>query len=570
MLALFFFSLIPLHLAVQAAGAATPPRPGGNEAIPIVPVPSSPVENSSATDLPAVRNTTSTPATDRENPAPAVAANPEKAPVLERVFPLSGKPGDLITLEGRRFGTHPKVIFKEVEARIVRSSDTSITAVVPASTTFPIIVETEEGTADTAEPFIYSLKTENGVLFPVPLGDGRWFPHHPFWDAKPIDPVARFLQYYWDQPLQPQGKAPDFYGPIEADLRPESCATCHPAQYKDWKGALHSTTASPLLRWTLRDKKPSEANACRRCHDPLAEPGDWLKEELFRKPEDLQHVPLRRDGVQCAACHVRQHTRYGPPALPRDGPAPPPAHGGFRPEQAFEDSRFCAGCHTFAPRVHPGGLVGDPFEEWRTSRFAAEGVSCQKCHMPERRHLFRGIHDRDMTLSGLTIGLEVRRDEKGQVTAAATITSTNVGHMFPTYPVPRIHVQLFAAEQPLGETYVIGRDIDLIKGIEHWDRRLAPGQSYVMRRAVPAGQQQVTLRIDVVPRDRYEKDLGTQLAFAEKVPGHVFLEKVRELLEHEKNYRYRLVDLTVRPPVQPGVAQRVIKEGREISVPDSP
>ena len=144
---------------------------------------------------------------------------------------------------------------------------------------------------------------------------------------------------------------------------------------------------------------------------------------------------------------------HGPPALPREGPGAnaSPVHGGLRREKAYEDSRFCAGCHTFTPRVTPGGMVGDPFGEWLASRFAREGVSCQNCHMPQRQHLFRGIHDREMTLSGLTIGLAVSRDEQGQATATATITSTHVGHMFPTSR-SRVHVQLWA----LGEN-VIGR-----------------------------------------------------------------------------------------------------------------
>lgn len=214
-------------------------------------------------------------------------------------------------------------------------------------------------------------------------------------------------------------------------------------------------------------------------------------------------------------------------------------------------------------------MVGDPFEEWRTSRFAQEGVSCQTCHMPDRRHLFRGIHDREMTLSGLTIGLEVTRDEPGRTTATATVTSTRVGHMFPTYPVPRVHVRLLCDDQPLGEDYVIGRDVDLVKLIENWDRRLAPGQSHVMRRDVPAGRQ-VTLRIDVIPRDRYEKDLQIQLAAAQKVPGHVFLKTVQELLDQEVSRRYRLIDLTVMVPPKGRTNQRLVQEGHEADAPANP
>jgi len=504
-------------------------------------------------------------------PLPVLSANAENGPVLVRVSPMFGRPGDIITLEGRRFGSSPNVLFQEVPARILRSSDSSITAEVPVSNTYPLVVKTEHGFADTAEPFIYVLKVENGVLHPIPLGDGRWFPHRPLWNDKPVDPIARFLEHHWEQPLAPQGEPPASFGPLEADLRPESCASCHQPQYQDWKGALHSTASSRLLRWTLRGKNAVEADACRRCHDPAAESGAWTARELFPTPEDPQHVLPRRDGVQCSVCHVRQHVRYGPPARPGAGASAGAVlpHGGFRPEKAFEDSRFCSGCHTFSPRIPPGGLVGDPFEEWRTSRFAEEGVSCQNCHMPDRRHLFRGIHDREMTLGGLTIGLEVSRDGQGQVAATATITSTNVGHMFPTYPIPRVHVRLLRDREQLGETHVIGREIDLPKRIEHWDHRLAPGESYVMRRHFQSGGE-VTLQIDVVPRDRYERDLAIQFAYAESIPNHVFLDTVRQFVAHEKSMRYQLVDISVAVPPGPGVVRRVIREGREVTAPGIP
>lgn len=496
-------------------------------------------------------------------------ANPTRGPIIERVNPSTGHAGDHVTIHGRRFGAQPKVIFNEVPAQVLRSSDTAITVAVPASTTFPVVVETADGATEAPEPFIYSLKTENGVIFPIPVGGGWWFPDKPFWDTQPVDPAAKFLLSHWQQPLPPQGKAPDIFTPPEADLRPEACAGCHLPQYKDWKGALHSTTASALVRWIAREKDPVEANSCRQCHDAESQPGAWTELELFRAVGDPAELP-RRDGVQCSVCHVRQHVRYGPPALPREGPAVVvPLHGGFKVESAYEDSRFCAGCHTFTPRVNPGGMVADPFEEWRRSRFAREGVSCQGCHMPQRQHLFRGIHDREMTLSGLTLGLAVRRDEAGGTTATATVTSTNIGHMFPTYPIPRVHVQLLCDETPLGESHVIGRDVDLAKSVENWDRRIAPGESYVMRRSFRPGRQ-VTLRIDVVPRDRYENDLRIQLAAAERVPDHVFRGVVQQLLDNQVNRRYRLIDLTVDIPSGPGTAQRVIKEGREVQDPARP
>ncbi|MBA7466455.1 hypothetical protein ES707_01639 [subsurface metagenome] len=40
--------------------------------------------------------------------------------------------------------------------------------------------------------------------------------------------------------------------------------------------------------------------------------------------------------------------------------------------------------------------------EWEQSPAARNGMTCQSCHMPQRRHLWRGIHDPDMVRSGLT------------------------------------------------------------------------------------------------------------------------------------------------------------------------
>ena len=68
-------------------------------------------------------------------------------------------------------------------------------------------------------------------------------------------------------------------------------------------------------------------------------------------------------------------------------------------------SEFCQSCHQFAPDglALNGKLLENTYAEWKASRFAREGVQCQDCHMPDRRHLWRGIHDPAMVRSGLTI-----------------------------------------------------------------------------------------------------------------------------------------------------------------------
>lgn len=153
------------------------------------------------------------------------------------------------------------------------------------------------------------------------------------------------------------------------------------------------------------------------CHGPLteqlrrvAEAGAWVENPVHDEA-------LERRGVLCAACHVRHWRRYGPPR--RDGtvhPAPPgiPHEGAIRRTE-FEDARFCAPCHQFEEPAPNGKPLENTLREWEASGFAERGVTCQASHMPDRRHLWRGIHDFDMTRSGVTPGwrVEGQPEERG-------------------------------------------------------------------------------------------------------------------------------------------------------------
>ena len=66
-------------------------------------------------------------------------------------------------------------------------------------------------------------------------------------------------------------------------------------------------------------------------------------------------------------------------------------------------AEFCSSCHQFDAAL---AVNGKPLEntvaEWQASPQASQGVTCQTCHMPDRQHLWRGIHDPAMVASGLT------------------------------------------------------------------------------------------------------------------------------------------------------------------------
>lgn len=385
--------------------------------------------------------------------------------------------------------------------------------------------------------------------------------------------TAAFLQRHWSHPLPAQGSPPPRFSATEASLAPQACGTCHVSQWADWQTSLHSRTVGPGLLWQLRTFDQANGNACLRCHAPLAEQRaltalkrGWPNAPASPPPD---YVPpdLHRQGLVCAACHVRQHQRHGP--LPQEGrpqPHPDLPHGGYVPDPAFSDSRFCSTCHQFEPdgrRVN-GKLLQDTYEEWRQSPAAAAGQTCQSCHMPQRRHLWRGVHDPQTVAGALRREVTVRRLDDQRIRVEVALTNAGAGHYLPTYVVPKILVSvLLQGERPalnrrLG-THVIGRSVDTALAQETADTRLAPGASHAMavETAAGAGRWTVVLRTEVAPAEHYER------MFAEMDARHPEFDDATRSLLHQAwqaavNARYRLPDTAIEVPVQAGELQRVV------------
>jgi len=376
------------------------------------------------------------------------------------------------------------------------------------------------------------------------------------------DPVGEFLARHWVDPLPPQGAPPAKFSPLEASLDPESCGACHVQQLRDWKTSLHSRTMGPGLMWQFLLMGQDAANECMRCHAPLAE-----QKALMARERGWQNAPaapppsyvppqLHHEGLVCAACHVRRHARFGPPARAASkglGQAGLP-HGGFTAEPAFEDSRFCATCHQFPPNGAKldGKLLENTYVEWRASPAARQGKACQSCHMPDRRHLWRGIHDPDMVRRALQVSLQVRRDG-GYVRARADLANVGAGHYFPTYLVPKVTatLELVDADGTVRSQLarrVIGREADLKLAHEISDTRLAPGARMSMEarfRGAPAQARgsYVRLRVVVDPGEHYERLFRSLLERPEKLPAGA-LPLLREALARLESGHYELYKLT--------------------------
>jgi hypothetical protein len=344
--------------------------------------------------------------------------------------------------------------------------------------------------------------------------------------ASRLEPVDSFVARHWRAPLAPQGPAPARYSRLEASLAPESCGTCHPAQLADWRTSTHATSMGPGIVGQLVEMlatDPRAALACQHCHAPLAEQAPLRPDTLAANPDF--DPALRARGIPCAACHVRGHERFGPPR--RDGtlaggvPRETLPHGGVTRTPAYLASEFCRECHQFAPDGYAleGKLLQDTYNEWKASRFAAAGVQCQDCHMPDRRHLWRGIHDPQMVRRGLTIRVVEDAPAPGRVAARLVVESTGVGHRFPTYvtPIVVLRAELIdgAGRVIAGtrEEHRIGREVTLDLERELTDTRLAPGQRAELpyARALEGGAAGARFSVVVYPDAFYTAFFETLL-----------------------------------------------------------
>jgi len=267
----------------------------------------------------------------------------------------------------------------------------------------------------------------------------------------------------------------------------------------------------------MRAGDPATARMCWRCHAPLTE-----QQPLLQQPSDGAWVEnpafdagLQHQGLTCAACHVRSHRRFGPPAR---GESESSAHAGFSAQTAFGKSAFCAHCHQFPPDDYAlnGKLMENTYNEWLASDYARRGIQCQDCHMPDRRHLWRGIHDPEMVKKAVTISVSGPRNPlKVGDTLEVTIRVLNsgTGHNFPTYVTPKVFVlaQLVdvAGKSVTGSLReaIIGRETTPDLSREIYDTRIAPGESVdiVYAHPLPHPGLQLQIEVRVEPDHFYER-----------------------------------------------------------------
>lgn len=105
--------------------------------------------------------------------------------------------------------------------------------------------------------------------------------------------------------------------------------------------------------------------------------------------------------------------------------------------------------------------------------------------MPDRRHLWRGIHDEEMVRQAITVTVTPAQPSYrpgDTVRATIAVRNSGAGHYFPTYVTPKVFVRaklVGADNQTLEGTEqvaTIGREVSLDLSREVYDTRIPPRQ----------------------------------------------------------------------------------------------
>ncbi|MGK5092111.1 hypothetical protein WDW89_08900 [Deltaproteobacteria bacterium TL4] len=367
---------------------------------------------------------------------------------------------------------------------------------------------------------------------------------------------------YWKAPVPVQGPIPQTLHPLAQKLKAKDCGNCHLDRYQEWSQSLHRHSMGPGVAGQYPEYPAQQIAGCNVCHAPMSEQWSELKVEgQWAKNQDFD-PSLEQEGVTCSACHLRKHQRNGPPLREGREALSQALHGEPQRTPFFEASEFCRGCHQHEAQTLKigGNTIENTYGEWLQSPAYTQGKTCQSCHMPDRKHLWKGIHDKAMTASGVQIDYKINTEfpKTGDSFAATlTLTNTGTGHYFPTYTTPAVFLKATflnvdgKAIPKYFEEKVIQRSLNMSTQpwTEYFDTRLAPGESVTLEfeRTIPQEATRFKLWIWVIPDHFYE---GFYRNILQKNPNHQGIAQLKQALDDAVHRQYALFakTLTITPP----------------------
>ena len=264
-------------------------------------------------------------------------------------------------------------------------------------------------------------------------------------------------------------------------IRAEDCGVCHTEIYEEWKVSYHAKAfVDPYFQAFWR--KDNKIWVCLNCHAPLVNQQPWLIKGLeggniarpVKESNPSYDSEFQREGITCAACHVRDGIIIGPY---KDSKAPHPT----KYDPRFRTTEICYTCHQVPGgpfQFYNGGPCATYFE-FEDNPYAKKGYTCQTCHMPKTirpdaagvparevgRHLWMGGHFPEMVKKAVEVTIDQDREKYGPGdTARFTLTFTNkgAGHKIPTGDPDRFFTVRFSVTDGKGgivkeKSYTIGR-----------------------------------------------------------------------------------------------------------------
>jgi hypothetical protein len=243
--------------------------------------------------------------------------------------------------------------------------------------------------------------------------------------------------------------------------------------------------------------------ACRYCHTPLVEQRPELVLGLASlrpvrgdgEPNPAYDAALRDEGVNCAACHVREGTVVGS----FEGHQAPHA---VTVDASLGSVETCAACHQapappFTPLSRPLLDVVAEWETWKAT--TGRDDDCVDCHMPQverpltawtpprlaHAHDFPGAWDDDFVRAA------IRLDGIERTGSGVRVYLENLaGHRFPSSDPARslvVRARLSTADgHPAEATARVERRVEFPSYTERWDHTLAPGERRALDLSFPA------------------------------------------------------------------------------------
>ena len=266
-------------------------------------------------------------------------------------------------------------------------------------------------------------------------------------------------------PLFPKGVQPVLTG---YEVSPEKlssshCKSCHKETHSQWEKSLHSKAwTDPIFQEAFKIEK---MEWCINCHAPL----NSQKQE-YLKQKTQSGYSLLDEGINCAACHVREGKVLGSKNLKLE------AHEVID-FPYLKTSEFCENCHQFNFPIFKNKQIHystepmqNTYAEWKNLN---SDKTCQSCHYEE--HELIGPSHREW-MKDLFSNFSVEEVKKGILSIsfeldsrrAHTIPSGDLFHSLSFQASLKKDFSILIFEKKWARFYRIAKNKDGI----FWDRDL--------------------------------------------------------------------------------------------------